>query len=123
MVLKEALNADLFIDFLKRLIKHRKRKIILIVDNLRVYHSRKVRDWLAANDTRIELVYLPAYSPELNPDEYLNNHLKQTVTKDGKPATEEDLDHAVWFNMTLLGDLPHLIASFFHHPAVKYASS
>lgn len=122
MALKEALNADLFIGFLKRLIKHRKRKIILIVDNLRVHHSRKVKDWLEANDTRIELVYLPAYSPELNPDEYLNNHLKQTVTKEGRPTNEEDLDHAVWFSMTLLGDMPDLIASFFRHPAVQYAS-
>lgn len=122
MALKEALNANRFIDFLKRLIKHRKRKIILIVDNLRVHHSSIVKDWLKDNERRIELVYLPAYSPELNPDEYLNNHLKQTVTKEGVPTKKEDLDHTVWLNMTLLGCMPNLIASFFHHPCVKYAS-
>ena len=77
MALKEALNADLLIRFLKQLIKHRKRKIILIVDNLRVHHAKLVKGWLEEHKERIEVFYLPAYSPELNPDEYLNNDLKQ----------------------------------------------
>jgi transposase len=121
MPLSEALNADLFIKFLGQLIKYRKRKILLIVDNLRVHHSKPVQAWLADYTEQIELVYLPACSPELNPDEYLNNPLKQTVTREGTPATKDDLDDEVWFNMTLLRDQPDLVASFFRHPAVTYA--
>jgi len=123
MPLKEALNADSFIHFLKQLIKYRKRKVILIVDNLRVHHSRIVKDWLAQNKSRIELVYLPSYSPELNPDEYLNNHLKQTVTKDGIPTEKEELDFKVWDKMIDLLCQPLKVASFFRHPAVQYASA
>lgn len=121
MPLAEPLNADLFIKFLRQLIKWRKRKIFLIVDNLRVHHSGPVKDWLEQNRDRIELVYLPAYSPELNPDEYLNNHLKQTVTREGIPDTKDELDDHVWLNMTMLKHQPDLISAFFRHPSVTYA--
>ena len=75
------------------------------------------------NGERIELVYLPAYSPELNPDEYLNNHLKQTVTREGIPNNKDDLDDQVWLSMIELKCDHSLIASFFHHPAVTYAAA
>ena len=48
------------------------RKVFLILDNLRVYHSYKSRDWLEEHTDQIEVFFLPSYSPELNPDEYLN---------------------------------------------------
>jgi len=122
MPLTASLNADLFIKFLGQLIKTTKRKIILIVDNLRVHHSRIVKEWLEARKDRIELVFLPSYSPELNPDEYLNNYLKQTVTREGPPRDKDSLDEDVWFHMTCLRDLHHLVASFFRHPSVMYAA-
>jgi transposase len=49
MALKEAMNSETFLTFLKQMIKYRKRKIILIVDNLKVHHSHIVQDWVAAN--------------------------------------------------------------------------
>ena len=121
MPLDQALNAELMIKFLRQLIKYRKRKTILILDNLKVHHAHLVREWVQKHHERIELVFLPAYSPELNPDEYLNNHLKQTVTREGPPTNKEDLDFDVWYNMVLLEDNPKLVASFFRHPAVAYA--
>ncbi|MBK8801175.1 MAG: transposase [Fibrobacteres bacterium] len=48
------------------------RKIILILDNLRVHHAKDLQPWLLENKHLIELRFLPAYSPEMNPDEYLN---------------------------------------------------
>ena len=76
---KGALNVAIFIDFMKRLIKDAKQKVFLIVDNLRVHHAKAVQDWLARHKDEIEIFYLPAYAPEHNPDEYLNNDLKQTI--------------------------------------------
>jgi transposase len=122
MPLQDSLNADIFIKFLKQLIKFRKRKIILVVDNLRVHHSKIVQEWLADRTDQIELVFLPSYSPELNPDEYMNNYLKQTVTKEGPPTDKDNLDDDVWFHMTCLRNLADLVASFFRHPAVTYAA-
>jgi len=121
--LREALNAESFIGFLEKLIKYRKRKLILIVDNLRVHHSKAVKEWVHKHQHRIELIFLPAYSPELNPDEYLNNHLKQTVTRDGPTVSKDELAAALWLNMILLEGEPNLIASFFRHPAVTYAAA
>jgi transposase len=49
------------------------------VDNLKVHHSKPVQEWLEENKDLIEVFYLPAHCPELNPDEYLNNDLKIQV--------------------------------------------
>ena len=68
------------IDFLKRLTRRADRKLFLILDNLRVHHSKPVKQWLAENAEKIEAFYLPSYSPELNPDELLNSDLKHRVT-------------------------------------------
>jgi hypothetical protein len=42
-------------------------------------HAKPVQDWLAEHKEEIQLSYLPAYAPEHNLDEYLNNDLKQTI--------------------------------------------
>lgn len=76
-----ALNSDILIDFVRRLVKDAGRKLDLILDNLRVHHSKPVKAWLAEHKHEIEVFYLPSYSPELNPNEITNADLKQAVTK------------------------------------------
>jgi transposase len=56
---------------MEQLIKTSTRKIFFIVDNLRVHHSKIVKEWVEQHKDKIELFYLPSYSPEKNPDEYL----------------------------------------------------
>lgn len=72
MIYDGGFNAQVFIKFLTRLIKSSPKKIHLIVDNLRVHHAKLVKEWVAQHAEEIELHYLPSYSPDLNPDEYLN---------------------------------------------------
>jgi hypothetical protein len=69
MIIDEAFNADKLIEFLAALIKEAERKIFLILDNLRVHHSKPVKAWAVEHQDKIELFYLPSYSPELNPEE------------------------------------------------------
>ena len=76
MVYRDTMNAKTLIRFMRRLIKDVDRKVFLIVDNLRVHHSKLVHKWLEEHPEQIEVFYLPSYSPELNPDEYLNCDLK-----------------------------------------------
>ncbi|RJG03288.1 IS630 family transposase [Noviherbaspirillum sedimenti] len=71
ILLEKAINAALLIEFLKRLAGDAERKVFLILDNLRVHHAPSVAAWLEAHRDRIEVFYLPSYSPELNPDELL----------------------------------------------------
>ena len=58
---------------------------------MRVHHAKAVQDWLARHKVEIEIFYLPAYAPEHNPDEYLNNDLKQTIKNKPRAKTRDDL--------------------------------
>jgi diphthamide synthase subunit DPH2 len=88
MVYKEAMNVDLLLKFMKRLIQDAGRKVFLIANNLKTHHSKIVKTWLQDHTVAIEVFYLPAYSPELNPDEYLNCDIKGAVHS-GLPARND----------------------------------
>ena len=77
MIIDDAFDADKFIEFLEALITDAGKKVFLILDNLRVHHSKLVKAWVAEHSAQIELFYLPSYSPQLNPEERLNADLKQ----------------------------------------------
>lgn len=116
------MNAAILIDFLKRLIKDAQRKVILILDNLRVHHARKVKEWLQGKEDQIELYYLPAYSPELNPDEYLNCDLKTGVHA-GKPARSKgQLKKKVISHMRMLQKKSTRVKKYFKHEKIRYAA-
>jgi transposase len=85
------MDSSKLIEFLRRLIRSSKKKIFVIVDNYSVHKSGKVRDWLEAHSERIEIFYLPTYSPELNPDEYLNRHLKSVIFKSERSDSRTSL--------------------------------
>jgi len=68
-------NAGTWDLYLKWLIKDTKRKVFLILNNLRAHHLKLVKAWQAKHEDEIEVFYLPSYIPELNPDEMLNADL------------------------------------------------
>ncbi|ABC30018.1 Transposase and inactivated derivatives [Hahella chejuensis KCTC 2396] len=116
------MDADRLTGFMKRLIKDARRKVFLILDNLRVHHAKVVKAWLEENRDHIEVFYLPAYSPELNPDEYLNCDLKAGV-HGGKPARKKgDLKKKVQSHMCMLQKKPERVKKYFNHPSIKYAA-
>jgi transposase len=75
-IVEGTLNAERFKEFLTALIEEAKRKIFLVVDNLRVDHATLVKEWLADKTDKIWLVFLPPHAPESNPDKYLNRQLQ-----------------------------------------------
>jgi transposase len=117
-----ALNADILIDFLRRLIKGQGRKLFLILDNLRVHHAKPVKAWLAAHKERIEVFYLPSYSPELNPDELANADLKQAVTQQAPARTKLQLVKATVRHLRSVQKQPSRVQSYFQHDPVRYAA-
>ena len=122
MMFDGALDADRFIEFLKRLMKGAPRKVFLILDNLRVHHANKVKEWLVPHIEEIELFFLPSYSPELNPDEMLNASLKQAV-RSGIPARKrENLEAKAQAHMKYLAKKPSRVRSLFRHKSVRYAA-
>ncbi len=88
-----ALNATILIDFMKRLVHGRSKRVYLILDNLRVHHSKAVKKSLKENADKIAVFYLASYSPELNPNELLNADLKQRVTKAAPARNKIALTH------------------------------
>ncbi len=121
-VFEGAMNADVLIDFFKRLIKDAKRKVFLILDNLKVHHARKVKDWLAKHEKEIEVFYLPSYSPELNPDECLNADLKDGVTRRAPARSKAQLKKAAISHLRKLQKSPRRVRKYFEHKPVRYAA-
>ena len=122
-IVEGSIDAERFIAFLSALIQDAPRKIYLVVDNLRVHHAKVVTAWLAGKKDRIELAFLPPYAPESNPDEYLNRDFK-TALRIGAVSTDKIslLEKARVF-MQGLRQMPHKVASYFRHPAARYAMS
>ena len=117
-----ALNSDILIDFLRRLIKGAIKKVYLILENLRVHHSKPVKAWVAEHQDKIELFYLPSYSPELNPEARLNADLKHAMGTKVPARTKAKLKTAATEHMTKLEQSPARVMSFFQDPRVKYAA-
>jgi transposase len=123
MVYGGALQMNTFLDFLKRLIKDNARKIFLIVDNLRVHHATKVRTWLEAHREDIELFFLPPYSPEQNPDEYLNHDVKTHIRQYPAPRSSSELQSGLRSYMRRLQQQTMKITRFFDQDSVRYAKA
>lgn len=68
MIIDEAFDADKRIEFLQALTKDAGKKVFLVLHNLRGHHSKKVEAWVGDRKEKIELFYLPSYSPDLNPE-------------------------------------------------------
>ena len=91
MTYEDRMDKDKFITFLRQLIKSNfskygnKKKIFLIADNLKVHKAYKVQDFVKRNKDKIEIFFLPAYSPELNPDELLNQDVKANRSSGVRP--------------------------------------
>lgn len=122
MLYQETMTSQVFIKFLSRLARDATRKVFLILDNHRVHHSKLVKAWLEEHKEQIELFFLPSYSPELNPDEYLNGNLKQKI-RSGMPArSQKDLIKKTRSFMKTLQRRPHHVRGFFKHPMAAYAA-
>ena len=122
MIYKDKMNSQTLIQFMKRLIKDSDQKIFLILDNLRVHHSHMVKDWLKDHKTEIEIFFLPSYSPELNPDEYLNCDLKIGVHSKVPARTKEQLAKKTLSHLRKLQKMPGRVKNYFKHPKISYAA-
>lgn len=122
MFVEGSVNAERFTEFLERLVADTDRKVFLVLDNLRVHHSEPVKNWVKDHKEKIELFFLPAYSPDLNPDEHLNADVKQGVGSKAPVRTKENLKKAAETHMEMLKKLPDRIVKYFKDPAISYAA-
>jgi transposase len=122
MTVQATVTASVFRDFLKRLITGIERKVFLIVDGHPTHKAKLVKQFLADNANRIELFFLPPYSPELNPDELVWNNVKSRVAKMAV-MTKKDMKAAADSALRHLQKLPQLVVNFFRTPTCMYAAA
>src|SRR5215210_5069812 len=122
MVVDGAVNAPTFIRFLQRPVRDARRKVALILDRLQAHRAGLTRDWLAAHRSEIEVHHLPAYSPELNPDEGVNADLKQAVPRKAPARSRQQLKRAAISHMRSLAKRPKRIRAIFRHQQFRYAA-
>lgn len=89
--------------------KHTGKKVLLILDNLSMYHCKPVKAWLAEHQADIEVFYLPSYSRELNPDERLNADLKHAISTHTTVRTKAKLHAAATNHMALIATHPERV--------------
>ena len=116
-------NSERFMEFLKRLMHKQKNAVTLIVDGHSTHKTKLVKEYIQKTNGKLKLYYLPPYSPELNPDEFVWNNAKQKVAKrkhrqdDNKATFEEKVEatlKSIQKNMAL-------VISFYGDKNVAYA--
>ena len=119
---KGGVNAEVFIEFLKRLITGATRPIILIVDRGPAHIAKKTRAFVESLSGKLRLFYLPPYSPDRNPDELVWKHLKDDTVGRMAISSKDDFTSKVRSSMRQLQNNPDKIRSFYQKPSLNYAA-
>ena len=119
---KGSVNADIFIEFPKRLIKGARREIFLIIDRGSAHRAKKVSAFVQTLGGKLRLFFLPPYSPDRNPDELVWKHLKADTVGRMAVTGKEDFSKKVRRSMRELQNDPRKIMSVFQNPSLKYAA-
>lgn len=115
-------TAETFCEFLRRTVVGIDRPIFVIVDGHSIHSAKKVTQLLKEYEGKLKLFLLPPYSPQLNPDEWVWNNVKQRVAKQFINSRDQLLEvtrHA----LNALQNLPKTIQGFFQDPDIRYAAA
>ena len=122
MVFKGRFVAKVFTNFLKRLQKQVGARVVVILDSHPVHKSAEVQRWIKATRGAMELYFLPGYSPELNPDEYLNQDVKTNAVGKKRPSTQTEMISNVRGYLRSTQRTRGAVAKYFQAEEVRYAA-
>lgn len=131
MLFERTCTADVVITFLDRLVYDMVaqdvpgrgyEKVLVVLDGHPSHKASAVREWVGKQQGRIELHFLPGYSPHLNPVELLNHDVKANAVGRRLVRDEDELRDHVHGYLRLRQDQPEVVAGFFRHPDVRYAA-
>ena len=122
MVFKGRFTSPVFIGFLRRLMRQHRRKVVLIIDRHPVHIAQAVAQWVERRKPRLRLCFLPGYSPELNPDELLNQDVKANAVGRKRPHTQPELVGNVRRFLWSTQRRPQKVRNYFRAPQVRYAA-
>jgi transposase len=113
-------NSASFIDYLTKLLHDIPGKIFLIVDGHSAHTAKATKDFVASTGGRLRLFYLPPYSPELNPDEWVWKNVKNDHVGKMAACSKDELREGIKKAVTRLLRIPDIIRGFFLDPDLRY---
>lgn len=122
MILDGRFNGEVFLDFLKRMIRYSREKIFFVTDGHPAHKTKKLKEWLNENNDKIEVFFIPPYSPELNAQEYLNQDVKTNIIGKKRPINKAQMKSNVETFMQKRKMNKTQVKKYFHGQHVKYAA-
>jgi transposase len=122
MIFKQRFRNEVFTEFLRRLIRQVPRYVFLIIDRHPVHISAQVKKWLQRHEDQIQVFYLPSYSPELNPDENLNQDVKSNAVGRRRPHDQREMVRNVRSYLYGRQRKPQFVKKYFETKSVRYAA-
>ena len=126
MLFRQRFTARVFLNFLGRLLRltrKTRRKVFLIADGHPVHKARSVSRWLAEHAANIRIFWLPSYSPELNPDELLNQDVKTNALGRVRPLNLPEMMDNVRSYLRITQRNSRLVKNYFREEHVRYAAN
>ncbi len=122
MIIDGRFNSEVFVMFLKQMIKYSRQKIYFVTDGHPAHKTKKLNEWLSENKDRIEVFFLPPYSPELNPQEYVNQDVKTNIIGKKRPINKAERRMNVEEFMNNRKSDKMQVQKYFHEKHVRYAA-
>ena len=122
MIIDGRFNSEIFQTFLQQMIKYSREKIYFVTDGHPAHKTKKLNEWLLDNKNRIEVFFLPPYSPELNPQEYVNQDVKTNVIGKKRPVNKAQMRNNVEEFMYKRKNDKRQVQKYFHVSHVRYAA-
>ncbi len=122
MVFEDNFTSKKCIEFLGRIIRQIKQKVFLILDNHRVHHSKKVKNYIEKHKDQLEIFYLPAYCPDMNPQELVNQDVKANANNFRALKSLKDLTINLRYYLTQIQFNEFKIRNYFTKKEVRYAA-
>lgn len=117
------MNAEVFISYCRSILHDDGGIVFLILDGHPVHRSRAVKEFAASTKGKLRLFFLPPYSPELNPDEWVWKNVKHDRVGKTAITSFDDLRRKAESAMLRLQRLPELVRAFFRDPCLRYISA
>ena len=117
---EEGIKKEEFLEFCKMLIADMGRPVFLILDNSQVHRAKLLKEYVEQSDGMLTIFFLPPYSPDLNPDEWVWKNVKHDNLGRASVRSETQLAQFAEAALARLRELPEKVRSFFGDPALRY---
>jgi transposase len=113
-------NSESFIAFCEDLLHDIDGKIFLIIDGHSAHTSKATKAFVTSTEGRLSLFFLPPYSPELNPDEWVWKNVKHDTAGRLAARTVDELKNGISKAVARLHQTPGIVLGFFRDPDLAY---